>query len=626
MVVMAMPSCSDTWDEHYHGGEGVTATKTLWEQIQANENLSRFANIAEHTTYYKDEKHPLVNPETNQPYTFKDMLCGTQMMTIWAPENAYLTAEREAELLELAKTSPYSAHQQFMANCIALFRQTTSDGGSIKLQMLNGKNMIFDRDNKTMYGIEIDDNAKNIPATNGTLHALKGVLPFNYNIYEYIKDANNAAENDITLFHQYVLNTDTTYFNESGSIQGNPDINGNPTYVDSAYINTNTMFFGTKRLTTTNSEKNLTYMESFGANVVAEDSDFVMVIPTDQAWEKAYNDLKPLYKYAAKYLDNDDGANNVVSYREVPDVDSLTNQSINMDIISPLCFNAHKQPKLASSGPLWTAQGIMNAADGDLKYILNTYGDTLRTDDTWQKTSLWNGKKQVEMSNGVGVITDEWNFPRKLYQPNLNIEIGWQSFYSNPAAAYNSYSTLNIYSFSKSAATKWDPDTVGSVSFDNFYEVTPKQNTQAPAVSFKLRGTNGENQESEVMSGTYDIYLVCVPDFYKTSSDTIQGDTIRHRITATLYYNDGVASKGGKEVKAELKRTENVIYEGRKVEAIKLFSDFTFPVSYKNLRYSYPTLTIGTYCSSTEYKATPYPIRNNLCFDRIILVAKDGTN
>lgn len=40
------------------------------------------------------------------------------------------------------------------------------------------------------------------------------------------------------------------------------------------------------------------------------------------------------------------------------------------------------------------------------------------------------------------------------------------------------------------------------------------------------------------------------------------------------------------------KFTQDFEYDGTKVDTIKIFEDFEFPYSYKNLRYSYPTLML----------------------------------
>lgn len=649
LAILAFASCTDSWDEHYNPSDASSATETLWEQITANPKLKRFAAIAEKATYYKDQSHPLKNPTTGKPYTYKDMFSGTQLMTVWAPEDDAISESDYEKWMEMAESNPYTLHQQFMANSVALWRSVANGTGTDTLQMINGKRLLFDKSELTMQNVEL--NQKNIEASNGTLHTLTATLPFEYNLYEYLKDADNAQANNVMRFHDYIIDTDTTYFNEGNSIEGNPDPNGNPTYVDSAYTNTNMMFFNSKRTTLSSPDKNLTFMESFGANIEGEDSDFIMVIPTDAAWQAAYEKLAPLYKYANYYVDSEKGNSHVDATREITDemMDSITNQSINMDIISPIVFNAHKQPKRSVSANLWTAQELLEAPDANIEYLLNTFGDTLRTDASWQKTDLWAGKKAVKMSNGYGVVSNVWDFPRKLYQPNLNIEIGWQSWYDSQYFT----GTSTAYSFSNSVAQAW-VDTVGRVSFNNFYDLRPNGDSNPIKFVFKLVGTDGENRESEVMSGTYDIGIVCVPDFYKTSTDTIEGDTVRHKITATLNYcNNESKSGAAKNTVLKIANKDAVLYDGEKVDTVWLFKDFTFPYSYKNLRYSWPTLELGTYSTSAERKVMYFDpenpsvtkdaaalakmseeerakytgkipaIANNLCIDRIVLVAKE---
>ena len=621
-AILAMPSCTDTWDDHYNGGEGTSATQSLWEQIEANPNMSHFATIAQKAVYYKDELHPLTNMKTGKPYTFKDKLSEAMPMTVWVPTNDALTESDVQKWLEVIEKQPYAVHQQLMANTMALHRQVATSGGIDTLQMLNGKRMIFDKNEFTMQGLPLEKSAMNIAATNGTLHTMKSVIPFEYNIYEFLKDVTNTSKMGLSIYHANVVAQDTVYFNQAGSIEGNPDADGNPTYVDSAYVNTNNMFHGTKRLTRTGQDKNLTYMESFGANVAGEDSDFILVMPKDEVWQTTYEKLKPLYKYANRYVDNEKGNSNTTAYRDVPEgqIDSLTMQSMTMDIMSPLCFNAHRQPKRAMSGPLWTTTELLNAQDGEIEYLINTYGDTLRTDKEWTKTSLFEGNK-VKMSNGYGIVANTWNIPRKMYNPDITVEIGWQSFYNRGTATGMS----TPYSFSNAVAKEW-ADTVGFVSHDNFYELAPNSENNSINNIFRLVGTSGdaENVESEVMSGTYDICIVCVPDFYKTSRDTIDGDTIQHRITATLNYCDNAAN--GKDAQLKIANKDAIVYDGLKVDTVVLFKDFTFPYSYKNLRYSYPTLQLGTYSTSgdRDKKKTNPVFRNNLCIDRILLISKEG--
>lgn len=625
--LLTATSCSDTWDEHYSGGEGSSATQTLWEQINANPNLSKFASIAEKVTYYKDEKSP------QNGYTFKDMLSGTQLLTVWAPENDAISEEEYQKWLDLTETNQFSVQQQFLGNCISMWRNVATGSVDTTLTMLNGKKMNFNKGVPSMQGVNLRE--KNIAAVNGILHTVGTELPFNYNIYEYVKDEANA---EVSTFRKYIIKSDSTYFSEANSIEGNPDANGRPTYVDSVKITTNTMFFGTKRFpSNSNIDQYLTYDESFGANLIGEDSAFVMVIPTDDAWNNAYTKLEKLYNYAPKYVDKEkanQGTTNV--FREVSNPDSLKDKCINMDILSPLCFNLHIQPNAAGQKNRWQMKDFINEKGASAEYFINTFGDTLRTDDTWDKTSLFNGK-QKEMSNGIAFLADEWAFPRKLYKPNLNVEIGYRSFHNTSKAT----GSASAYSFSN--AREWS-DTTGHVSFDNFYYIYPQSATGNPKFEFSLVGTDGENVDSEVMSGKYDIYLVMVPNYYITSNDTAiaftadpaltngpgdmtghvvkdeetgELDTIpvKHKIVATLSYNNGAAN--GKDATI----TSSVIdYDGQKVDSLLLFEDFQFPYSYKNMLQCYPTISITTKTTSGERKKG---YSNYICIDRIVLVSKE---
>lgn len=68
------------------------------------------------------------------------------------------------------------------------------------------------------------------------------------------------------------------------------------------------------------------------------------------------------------------------------------------------------------------------------------------------------------------------------------------------------------------------------------------------------------------------------------------------------------------------KFTQDFEYDGTKVDTIKIFEDFEFLYSYKNLRYSYPTLMLVGATKATKVKqGFMYP----LCIDRIILKSKE---
>ena len=86
-LILATPSCTDTWDEHYND-LGTAAGQNLWELIDNNPELSRFAKIASEAKYYKDDVHPV------DGFTFAHLLQSGQVMTVWAPVDDALTKEQ----------------------------------------------------------------------------------------------------------------------------------------------------------------------------------------------------------------------------------------------------------------------------------------------------------------------------------------------------------------------------------------------------------------------------------------------------------------------------------------------------------------------------------------------------
>ena len=647
VAILAVPSCSDDhFDVNYGSDENsAVATQSLWELISENPNLSKFKTIVEKAKYWKDENHPVNN------WTYADVLKSGQLVTVWAPENGYLSDAEYNSLLERCQTDGYNLQQQFISNHIALWRKNVSETGIDTIKMINGKNMVFDKTdilNCKIQGISL--NQTNIPALNGTLHTIEGTTPFHYNFYEYLKFSPS-----LPLMSAYVVSKDTTEFYKDASIEGLPDKDGNPSYVDSVYRTTNILFDRRDYLPNSGADTWDIFQECFDARINQEDSAFIMVLPTDAAWTAAKQKLAHLYKYPARYEDKIKGNDGTTVIRDIKDPDSLTNMSINMDLTTPLVFNVNKQPKVGSK--LWTLEDFIANKGATAEYLLNTYGDTLRNTGDWDKTSLFNGNL-VEMSNGYAYEATEWAYPRELYNPDLEIEIdGWGNFYytTNTSTYFKVGSDTKTISFNNSIYSDIS-NKYGQVSRNNFYYLAAPGPTSTPHVEIKLLGNLPSTspvvtygQQAQVMSGKYDIYVVCVPywyslisnrgeiskDFYETDEegvivrDEITGERVinQHYIdsisaiskmcfTGQLRYNNNAAN--GKDVTN--KKSSIIEYDGTKVDTLMVFEDFEFPYSYKNLRYSYPTLILeGATKSASAKNGFIYP----LYIDRVILKSKE---
>ena len=653
-VMMAVPGCTDTWDDHYDSSESVAGTtRTLWDMIKDNPNYSKFANIVQHAKYYKDNTHPV------STYTYADILDGGQVNTVWVPDNTVLTDAEYAKWMEMLAESRtegegvnnagFNVQQQFIGNHIALWRHNISEPGVDTVKMINGKNLVFDKTNRTFADIPLGEY--NIPTANGVMHILKGIAPFRYNFYEYLK-----FKEPQTIFGKYVVSKDTTYFDSGSSIEGLPDENGNPTYVDSVYFTSNRLFGRSWYLPREGAEKCQMEEKCFGhdAYLNNEDSIYVMVMPTDAAWSAAYQRLSEAYNYATTYDDKSKGDLNTTATIKGLDPDSLKKMSLEMDLIAPLVFNIHKQPKRGEE--MWTLEmfktfkgdgGKPNSPD---EYLLNTFGDTLRNVGQWDKTSLFDGEP-VEMSNGLAYEVNSWNFPKEYYTPDVEVEIeNVGIFYNTESTKYKVGVGSRRYSFSNEVHSDVT-DIYGKVSNGNFYHLDAPGPTAAPKVEIKLRGNNPNAYvpNAQVMSGKYDIQLVVVPRWYidiVTASEIedrfFKKDTIVSEFDETdttfvptteidTNYVKNLASINKFKFRTQISYNNDAAKDktsswvtstsdGLKVDTITIAEDFEFPYSYKNMRFTYPTLILEGYTGKNDAKNG---FVYDLVLDKVILRRKN---
>ena len=178
----------------------------------------------------------------------------------------------------MSENEGYNLQQQFVGNHIALYRKSMTKNGKETLRLINSKFAVINYDESTLEKAQVIE--KNIGARNGLLHILDSQNEFLFNLYEYIK-----FSGEVETFSKYLVERDTVYFMESASIEGLPDENGNPTYVDSVYFQDN-MMFNRKSYNPTDPEAEESWMNDikmFNAQLNTEDSAFVMIVPTDLA-------------------------------------------------------------------------------------------------------------------------------------------------------------------------------------------------------------------------------------------------------------------------------------------------------------------------------------------------------
>lgn len=632
-ALMAVPSCTDTWEEHYNAEDTGSADKTLWELLEEREDLSSFRNIVSKAKYYRDEGRPAftMNGSDTVFYTYKDILSGNSPVTVWAPKNDALTAEEWARYEQMAETNAYNLQQQFISNHMALFRKTMTKTGKETIRLINNKFATLDYDNGLIQKSAIKE--KNIGASNGLLHIIDSENEFLYNLYEYIK-----FSGVVNTFKEYLVQRDTLIFMQGSSIEGLPDANGNPTYVDSVYFQDNLMFSRSSYDPTgaDSEEEWMTRMKMFNAQISTEDSAFVMIVPTDKAWAEARAKLAPYYKYADAYpkmnklRDNPETKQRITIEKakhafpcefKYGTTDSLQRVNIDMDIVYPLVFNARLQR--GNGGQDWrnAQQFIENYKN--CKYLLTTTGDTIRDvyDEAgnliWSKNSLFeDGTVEIkEMSNGIAILTDSWNYGHNYWMRDLEMETDY--YYKNETAGAGTSAVY--FEVNNNATANWI-NQYGKCSRQACLHVYNSDPQAENVIVFPLDGS--KLGQANVMSAKYDIQIVVVPYWYSNTEEP-EIEAHKNKFTCTLYYWDEDYQNNKYDGYKYQKKVTMVTdpYKNEKVDTITIFEDFQFPVSYRNQKYSYPFLEIKTNAKRADIRRG---FSNSFKIDQIILKCKES--
>ncbi|MBO4905754.1 MAG: fasciclin domain-containing protein [Bacteroidaceae bacterium] len=621
VCAVATLSCTDDhFDVNNGGGIDENATKTLWEQIEGNTNLSRFAAILEKTPYFKDEAHPVAG------YSFKDVLSGRQILTVFAPTNdAFGTDAEYQTLLAKCETDPYDVFLRVVGNHITRNRLVaTGTGKAEDIVMLNGKRAVFDRQNKTFKDVALVE--ANIAATNGTLHTIGVQSSFSYNIYEYIK-ANGDTYGQL---RKWLVEHDTIVFWPSLSAEGGSDKDGNPIYVDSFYVRDNTLFAGRYSGKSTDDWVMSHKGFGFGADLTQEDSVWAFILPTDAAWNAAYDKMKPMYTYAEHYtnMDNLDNSLGITSGEdEVGSADSLQNLSLRMDLASPLLFNVREQPRAEGQTSYWKTEDFISSklpkmfnVRADTFYVADAKGELDKDGDV--KAILTDGlTTPIAVSNGLIYPVDNWRFMTHGSK-DVNVKVSYSSLFHHKE--YKSSTIFSYQSFNNTTSKLVNDSVLGKVQENYFFYI--RYGTNAPEVWFKLYDYKEGHQ---VLSNVkYDIQLVLVPTFYRLNPDSIVAEDEaypikRNKLRVQIVYNNG-SLKGGKNNDVETARTRWVVdYDGTKVDTITVNAaddPFIFPYTYKNLSECYPLIHITSAATNSDVRKE---YQHPFAIDRIILKARD---
>jgi len=536
-------SCSD-WDDHYEADASVLNSQhaTLWENISKSGSLSQFASLLKKAGY-------------------DEVLGASQTYTVWAPTDG--TFDYDA----LSALSTERLQKEFIQNHIARNNYPASGAVDQRVYTLNEKLMLFGGNGS--YAIQdVNIATPNLASRNGVIHTLSGKIPFKANIYESLNNNDFALDSIADFYHSY----DVKKLNEEKSVIG-PMLNGQITYLDSVFDEHNELF--TRYL----------------AYINREDSNYTMVVPTNEAWQKAYKQLDGYFKYVPsfEFMENTStGSDQKKVTIDISDVAYLHDSIISYMITSNLFYNnnIYDNKRLKS---LQTGQPLVCDS------LYGTVFTKIYSDDA---ARLFEGAQRIDKSNGAIWVTDSlrmrpwtvWNPEIVVQGENRLTQASTVNTASDPERVYITPGTQN-------------PEVKGHVSNNAYCELQPISLSTNPGVVFYL---------PEVRSTTYSVYIVLVPANIVSSNREAKP----YKFNVSMGYAD---EKGKNQDRDRSWCIESsFVNDSSRVDTLYL-GDFTFPVAYAGTGDYYPYLRVNSAVTSKERNN----FDRNLRIDCVILRPKE---
>jgi len=514
-------SCTD-WDDHYDANTAVTDSQhgSLWTNIEQNGQLTQFASLLKKTGY---------DQVLNQAQTY----------TVWAPQDGTFDYET------LMQQADDRVRQQFVENHIARNNYPASGSINERVYMLNKKVMRFASSGDGYLMQDVSLSLPSIGSNNGTIHQLRGKVPFLQNIYESLNSEQFALDSISAYYHRF----DTLVLNEQMSVQG-PAVNGEITYLDSIL-----------------DERNELYTR-FRAYINREDSSYTMLMPTNAAWHKAKEHLRAYFCYTPQMKIYRNASEKTDTTIRITDPAGLQDSLATVYLMRDLFFNnrLYDNKHLAS-----LAQGAVLQCDS-----LVSTGGTVTKDSPYQPfaADMFRNAIRVDKSNGAIWVTDTlcqaswltWCPPSRIEAESSFYLAGYTNTAGDAAPTANR---------TRITAENKNPAVEGTVSGGRYLEVEPSSQRINQSVTFSL---------PQVRSTTYHIYVTVPPAHI---ANTYMTDVLPQRMMATMVYSN--VNESSKRM--ELKETQLVnpsdgtnyyLNDITRVDTLDL-GEFTFPSSYVGL-------------------------------------------
>lgn len=540
-LALTLGSCADEWNDHYDVTQSGDAA-TLWQAIEQDSQLSNFATVLKATGYDKT-------------------LASSQVLTVFAPTNDHFSAEQAQQLIAQFNEQNMGANKrnlednqtmkEFVRNHIALFNRSVIEGKTETIKLLNGKYVQLSPE---MVGNSHLLNGNELYA-NGLLFKIDAPTNYIPNLFEALTKT-EGTDSVGAFFESY----NKYYFDASQSVEGNINEQGQTEYLDSVKVLMNAMMYNFGRLNN-------------------EDSSYVMVVPTNDEWNRLVAKYEPYYKYSPI----------------VPKADSLTwaipRQMVLWGSTFSKSFN-HEWASMPDSAYSTNAKPF--------SYRMNEYGyDDVPYcvfDKPYDQGGIFNGATESTCSNGTLYVSDHWNIdPMHTF------------VYRVMAEGENTGNITDI-----EPTTTRNPEVVNVQRYNPFYDQISRHKFVQLLPAGKTVHSATFNIENTLSNMPYDLYVVFAP-YEAADTAATEAQCLPTKVRCKLDYQD----MEGKWLKKPIEY-KNIITTPHIVDEKLIAEGVTFPACAFGSNIPQVKLTIT--CDVRNSEETKGIYTRNIFIDCIKLV------
>lgn len=470
--LIAMGSCTDTWDDHYGDGGSMGGNSYAGTLMQAmEEQAPDFAKVVKAYGYDRELS-------SGSYYTVWAPVDGSFDLSEYVDENGNKVADSTTVVKEFLKS-----HISRYAYSLGKEEQT--------LNLLNDKRITLSPEGEGSFG-KSEIVHRNITTKNGVLYTLAAPNPYANNLFEIIAKqykADPTEGKDTLSLYAYLY--DSKYNKDSliedKSVSRGVDENGNKIWVDSFL------------------QRNNTVLKNVDARIYEEDSSFIAILPSAKAWAERYKIAESLLKF------------NPSEDKTAPGTcDSLQRHYSRTFAMSDLFYNMNAneywQDSLKSTNYLsyyWYNHKYYSKMpkdmpeDKEVNDILSKCGDP------------------VECSNGTAYLVDEYpmSVPEQFFYQikssgvsSINMDLD-----SKGAVEFTKSCVTPFYQYRGSMSQTYDGEYVGVQNYSYVY-FQPINGNANPTVAIDIPNT---------LSGEYDIYIVTCPGWLRSYTSSAEGLDLR---------------------------------------------------------------------------------------------------